>query len=428
MSNKITLYAAGLLLLGSVRALGQADVFASDQVGGTWPEDTIIFQAGPGQTLVFRDTDPPYVLDGRKLIIAADSVRVIGKVLIRSFALQDIPSTLPGVADKGPDGAAGGAGSDRFPCLMHGCKGGDGTVGGTGKGGASGRSAGSVRLQFRQLLGNGKLIIAAIGQQGQQGQQGGQGGSGGQGGKGKSKTCADPVPKGPGGNGGAAGYGGDGGEGGSGGAGGIITFTAALEKHIQDGQLVLYSDGGPGGLGGIGGPPGRPGPRGEGADGTDCDTASSPGNPGPEGKYGDKGLQGTEGFGAAAYCYDCSQAQHFDLPDDITNSTLIVEKGSPNLSAEILNHGERKRLNKPSEYIAVRTEDGKNCVSVVPDAFFLAPSQEICNSSRYNQPVNSVRLLDSTSLTFVVFGLTESSVRRRMQEVCDVQVSCRIDR
>jgi hypothetical protein len=128
----IVVGAMALSLMSPLLATGQKDVFASDQMQGPWPDDVIVLQAGPGQTLVFRETDPPYVLDGHRLIIAAETVRVTGTVLVRSFRKDDVPLPKAGAADRGKDGNKGGDGKNFGPCLIEGCKGDPGWGGHSG--------------------------------------------------------------------------------------------------------------------------------------------------------------------------------------------------------------------------------------------------------------------------------------------------------
>jgi hypothetical protein len=187
----------------------------------------------------------------------------------------------------------------------------------------------------------------------------------------------------------------------------------------------LYTDGGLGGLGGLGGEPGNQGARGEGADGTDCENGSSPGELGAVGIPGDKGLQGDEGFGSRLHCSDCPGIQSFTLPSELVDGTIAVKSADSNVSGVINNHGERKTLKKESTYIEVRTEDGTNCASVLSDAFHLGDADKVCQSGHYKEPIYNIRVLDSSTLTFVVLGPTDASVKHKVKEICDVFLSCK---
>jgi hypothetical protein len=421
-----------LWLVGAVPTFGQKAVFASEQMKGPWPNDVVVLQAGFGETLVFRETDPPYILDGRNLVIAADIVKVEGKVVIRAFRPDDVPLPKSGPADKGTDGNPGGGGQRNYqlPCYVHGCKGEDGHGGLDGANGESGKNAGGVRLQFQQMLGHGSLIIAAVGQEGEPGQRGGRGGAGGTGGKGKSVTCNwggginDSVPAiGNGGNGGRAGDGGYGGVGGQGGAGGHISYQQSLKDQISRGLLLFYIDGGLGGLGALGGDPGNPGQHGEGADGSLCSDGGFAGYDGRSGKLGERGLDGDEGNAGLVFCYDCPndsvEALHAQLTKaNRSDGTIVVKPAGHDTSG-------RKELNEESQYIEVRTEDGTNCVDIIPDAYMPLAPKHFCGSQKIESSIGSVRLLDGPTLVYVAFGPTVGSAQRKINEVCDVFVSCK---
>ena len=407
--------------------MAQTDVFASDQMKPPWPDNTIILQAGFEQTLVFRDTDPEYVLDGKTLIISAATVRVKGKVVIRSFK-QDAKSPREGVAAKGKDGPDGGNGDNKPPCLIVGCNGVIGDKGEDGKGGDSGEDAPDISLEFQRLTGSGSLIVAGIGQQGQQGQKGGRGGTGGRGGKGRKRDCSDPLPPGQGGYGGQGGSGGTGGRGGAGGKGSRLLVNFSLADSIAEGRLILYTGGGFGGFGGLGGDAGSPGPPGQGANGTLCFDGGPGGGDGPAGNLGWKGEQGKMGTGGYLSCRDCSDqnAEAFQskvAPTIVpTSDILIMPMGAPVQATQ--DSGERRDI-IASSVAAIISADGKDCIDLIKDAYSIAPQpQHICGGVTWNPPISSVHLLNASSVTFALFAPTRDAVVQSTKEICDVFLSC----
>jgi hypothetical protein len=82
-------------------------------------------------------------------------------------------------------------------------------------------------------------------------------------------------------------------------------------------------------------------------------------------------------------------------------------------------------LNGDYQYIEIRTEDGTNCVDLIPDAYRPLTPRHFCGSVKLDSPIGGVRLLESSTLTYVAFGSTASSAQQEIKEVCDVFLSCK---
>ncbi|HEX4201515.1 MAG TPA: hypothetical protein VHY59_08360, partial [Chthoniobacterales bacterium] len=253
-----------------------------------------------------------FSLKGGIFYIVADQIDIEGAASVSWIRqnIAEIPPDRQKAADGGfgrGDGAAGGPGGN----------------GQAGNVGYPGRSAPTVVLAFRKLMG-GVLSFDLRGEPGGIGGTGQGGGSGGDGAKGTpaSQSLFDcKRGPGPGGKGGDAGNGGLGGGGGTGGNGGdLVMFTtvenakgglnAAISKTSPSppspppataspasGSLVVYNSGGEGGAPGQ---PGRPGLPGQGGDEGEkqlpfCNPAGRKGAEGSPGSPGSPGQPGTPG-------------------------------------------------------------------------------------------------------------------------------------
>lgn len=236
------------------------------------------------------------VLNGRRLIVAANKFSFLGTFSIVQFDASDTPGPITDVAGKGEDGAPG-----RRPSGRNGYPGKPGKQGKTGKTGRKGKNAPLVFLETDEIVGDGTLTIVNRGGSGGRGGKGGKGGTGGRGENGADGSDALVGCKaggGDGGNGGPGGLGGRGGTGGQGGKGGKIRLSAVIWQANQDGKVTLDFSGGDGG------PPGDPGDKGEGgepglggAGSTYCDggKGGSKGSDGAQGPSGSQGLSGQPG-------------------------------------------------------------------------------------------------------------------------------------
>jgi hypothetical protein len=275
-----------------------ADIAFADRFQKSNAESRIIIQAAPADVLVIESGI--YYLDGRSLVIAAETVRLNGDAKIISYKDEDYPPVIPGT----PGNVDGRAKAADEQCGGRGCNGDTGFPGNPGLIGTGGKKPGRIELDVKAFEGNGTLEVIGNGQTGGEGQKGGQGGTGGQAGRGNDRSCGGflglDTRRGPGdaGDAGPGGARGQGGKGGPGGPGAEIFLLSRVSDKLQAGMLKISA---PGGIGGKGGAPGEPGVGGlgnDGGSGASCGgggRGSGRGAGGPDGLPSEAGDRGNPG-------------------------------------------------------------------------------------------------------------------------------------
>ncbi|TXN73644.1 hypothetical protein FV234_25670, partial [Methylobacterium sp. WL8] len=138
-----------------------------EEIGRGEGKKQIYIGADPIDEILSFPSDGEYILDGKDLNISAGKIELQGNFTFRSFAQG---------AQKKTRQIAGPAGND-------------GQQGGQGAAGERGQNSGNIAIRALEIIGPGRLIILAEGEQGGVGQAGGSGGRGLRGPDGDSRKC-----------------------------------------------------------------------------------------------------------------------------------------------------------------------------------------------------------------------------------------------